>query len=90
MKFHTKVASFGINGGQSYVLSMLFVVAVVIVHFIYVPSRGVGGSHALHGDIVYPQMICSCGENDLLWRRVTISFLGFSSATAQILTIVNN
>ena len=54
MKFHTKVASFGINDGQSYALCMLLLLVVVILAlFIYMPSRGVGGSHALHGAFVY-------------------------------------
>ena len=54
MKFHTKVASFGINDGQSYALCMLCLLVVVILAlFIYMPSRGVGGSHALHGAFVY-------------------------------------
>ena len=54
MKFHTKVASFGTNGGQSYALCMLLLLVVVLLAlFIYMPSRGVGGSHALHGAFVY-------------------------------------
>ena len=54
MKFYTKVASFGINGGLSYALCMLLLLVVVLFAlFIYMPSRGVGGSHALHGALVY-------------------------------------
>ena len=57
MKFHTKVASFGINDGQSYALCMLLLLVVLILAlFIYMPSRGVGGSHALHGAIIYTQV----------------------------------
>ena len=53
MQLRTKVASVGINNGQSYVLSTSTMYRVIRGGIIFMISRGVSGSHALHGTQAY-------------------------------------
>ena len=49
MQLQTEVAPFGANDGQSYALSITMMFRAIRGGFIFMRSRGVRGSHALHG-----------------------------------------
>ena len=85
MQLRTKVASVGINDGQSYVLSTSTMYRVIRGGIIFMISRGVSGSHPLHGTQAYKNLQLTAESSPyLMWLKSLCSWVKMRQREVKI------